>query len=105
MYHIFFGDTSIITFDIIVNVSYNSRKFHTKNNEPEESYFNVEYCNENIKDRETGGRFFCRLGADVFRSGNYGIYKVVLREESKVTGKENRTSYAFCLFGVSGYFT
>lgn len=29
---------------------HNSRKFHAKNTDPERSYLNVEYCNENIKD-------------------------------------------------------
>lgn len=29
---------------------HNSRKFHAKNTDPERSYMNVEYCNENIKD-------------------------------------------------------
>lgn len=28
---------------------HNSRKFHAKNTDPERSYLNVEYCNENIK--------------------------------------------------------
>ena len=32
------------------SVHHNSRKFHTKNTDPERSYLNVEYCNENIKD-------------------------------------------------------
>ena len=32
------------------SVNHNSRKFHTKNTDPERSYLNVEYCNENIKD-------------------------------------------------------
>ena len=32
------------------SVSHNSRKFHAKNTDPERSYLNVEYCNENIKD-------------------------------------------------------
>ena len=27
-----------------------SRKFHAKNTDPERSYLNVEYCNENVKD-------------------------------------------------------
>lgn len=31
-------------------VNHNSRKFHAKNTDPERSYLNVEYCNENIKD-------------------------------------------------------
>ena len=30
--------------------NHNSRKFHAKNTDPERSYLNVEYCNENIKD-------------------------------------------------------
>ena len=32
------------------SVNHNSRKFHAKNTDPERSYRNVEYCNENIKD-------------------------------------------------------
>ena len=32
------------------SVNHNSRKFHAKNTDPERSYLNVEYCNENIKD-------------------------------------------------------
>lgn len=32
------------------SVNHNSRKFHAKNTNPERSYLNVEYCNENIKD-------------------------------------------------------
>lgn len=32
------------------SVNHNSRKFHAKNTEPERSHWNVEYCNENIKD-------------------------------------------------------
>ena len=32
------------------SVNHNSRKFHAKNTDPERSYQNVEYCNENIKD-------------------------------------------------------
>ena len=32
------------------SVHHNSRKFHAKNTDPERSYLNVEYCNENIKD-------------------------------------------------------
>ena len=32
------------------SVNHNSRKFHTKNTDPERSHLNVEYCNENIKD-------------------------------------------------------
>ena len=32
------------------SVNHNSRKFHVKNTDPERSYLNVEYCNENIKD-------------------------------------------------------
>lgn len=31
-------------------VNHNSRKFHAKNTDPERSYLNIEYCNENIKD-------------------------------------------------------
>ena len=31
-------------------VNHNSRKFHAKNTDPERSYLNVEYCNENVKD-------------------------------------------------------
>ena len=31
-------------------VNHNSRKFHAKNTDPEQSHLNVEYCNENIKD-------------------------------------------------------
>ncbi len=32
------------------SVNHNSRKFHAKNTDPERSYLNMEYCNENIKD-------------------------------------------------------
>lgn len=32
------------------SVNHNSRKFHAKNTDPERSYLNVEYCNENFKD-------------------------------------------------------
>lgn len=32
------------------SVSHNSRKFHAKNTDPERSCFNVEYCNQNIRD-------------------------------------------------------
>ena len=32
------------------SVNHNSRKFHAKNTDPERTYLNVEYCNENIKD-------------------------------------------------------
>ena len=32
------------------SVNHNSRKFHAKNTDPERSYLNVEYCNEDIKD-------------------------------------------------------
>ena len=32
------------------SVNHNSRKFHAKNTNPERSYLNVEYCNENVKD-------------------------------------------------------
>ena len=32
------------------SVNHNSRKFHAKNTDPERSYLNVEYCNENVKD-------------------------------------------------------
>ena len=32
------------------SVNHNSRKFHAKNTDPERSYLNVEYCNENIRD-------------------------------------------------------
>lgn len=32
------------------SVNHNSRKFHAKNIEPERSHWNVEYCNEDIKD-------------------------------------------------------
>ena len=32
------------------SVNHNSRKFHAKNIDPERSYLNVEYCNENLKD-------------------------------------------------------
>lgn len=32
------------------SVNHNSRKFHAKNTDPEWSYLNVEYCNENLKD-------------------------------------------------------
>ncbi|MDY3230277.1 MAG: plasmid recombination protein [Clostridiaceae bacterium] len=32
------------------SVNHNSRKFRAKNTDPERSYLNVEYCNENIKD-------------------------------------------------------
>ena len=32
------------------SVNHNSRKFHAKNIDPERSYLNVEYCNENVKD-------------------------------------------------------
>ena len=32
------------------SVNHNSRKFHAKNTDPERSYLNIEYCNENIKD-------------------------------------------------------
>ena len=31
------------------SVNHNSRKFHAKNTDPERSYLNVEYCNENVK--------------------------------------------------------
>ena len=31
------------------SVNHNSRKFHAKNTEPERSYLNVEYCNENLQ--------------------------------------------------------
>ncbi len=32
------------------SVNHNSRKFHANNTDPERSYLNVEYCNENLKD-------------------------------------------------------
>ena len=32
------------------SVNHNSRKFHAKNTDPERSYLNVQYCNENVKD-------------------------------------------------------
>lgn len=32
------------------SVNHNSRKFHAKNTDPERSYLNVQYCNENLKD-------------------------------------------------------
>lgn len=32
------------------SVNHNSRKFHAKNTDPERSYLNVEYCNEDVKD-------------------------------------------------------
>ena len=32
------------------SINHNSRKFHAKNTDPERSYLNVEYCNEDIKD-------------------------------------------------------
>ena len=32
------------------SANHNSRKFHAKNTDPERSYLNVEYCNENVKD-------------------------------------------------------
>ena len=32
------------------SVNHNSRKVHAKNTDPERSYLNVEYCNENVKD-------------------------------------------------------
>ena len=32
------------------SINHNSRKFHAKNTDPERSYLNVEYCNENLKD-------------------------------------------------------
>ena len=32
------------------SVNHNSRKFHAKNTDPERSYLNVEYCNEDIRD-------------------------------------------------------
>lgn len=32
------------------SVNHNSRKFHAKNTDPERSYLNVEYCNENVKE-------------------------------------------------------
>ena len=32
------------------SVNHNSRKFHARNTDPERSYLNVEYCNENVKD-------------------------------------------------------
>ena len=32
------------------SVNHNSRKFHAKNTDPERSYLNVKYCNENVKD-------------------------------------------------------
>ena len=32
------------------SVNHNRRKFHAKNTDPERSYLNVEYCNENIRD-------------------------------------------------------
>lgn len=32
------------------SVNHNSRKFHAKNTDPERSYLNVEYCNDNLKD-------------------------------------------------------
>lgn len=32
------------------SVNHNSRKFHAKNTDPERSYLNIEYCNENVKD-------------------------------------------------------
>ena len=32
------------------SANHNSRKFHAKNTDPERSYLNVEYCNENLKD-------------------------------------------------------
>ena len=31
------------------SVNHNSRKFHAKNIDPERSYLNVEYCNENLQ--------------------------------------------------------
>lgn len=31
------------------SVSHNSRKFHAKNTDPERTYLNIDYCNENIK--------------------------------------------------------
>ena len=32
------------------SVNHNSRKFHAKNTDPERSYLNIEYINENIED-------------------------------------------------------
>ncbi len=32
------------------SVNHNSRKFHAKNTDPERSHFNVEYCNDGIRD-------------------------------------------------------
>ena len=32
------------------SINHNCRKFHAENTDPERSYLNVEYCNENIKE-------------------------------------------------------
>lgn len=32
------------------SVNHNSKRFYAKNIDPERSYLNVKYCNENIKD-------------------------------------------------------
>ncbi len=32
------------------SLNHNSRKFHAKNTDPNRTHWNVEYCNENIKD-------------------------------------------------------
>ena len=32
------------------SLNHNSRKFHAKNTDPNRTHWNVEYCNEDIKD-------------------------------------------------------
>ena len=61
-------------------------------------------CSYGKEHGKAGGRLFRRSGADASRSGGYGICKVVSGKESKTAGKENCTSYALRLFGISGYF-
>lgn len=44
------------------SLNHNSRKFHAKNTDPNRTHWNVEYCNEDIKDVYDMDRVVAVLG-------------------------------------------
>ena len=62
------------------SLNHNSRKFHAKNTDPNRTHWNVEYCNEDIKD------VYHELFDDALKDSNCSVFMFVFMRDSAYIG-------------------
>lgn len=77
------------------SVSHNSRKFHAKNTDPEQSCFNVEYCNQDI--REVYHELFDEALAEYNAKQNRSDRRIENYYEKILAGKKEKTFHEVIL--------